>query len=958
LTTGPGPRDALKAFLEKLLGGKENYDAVASTVTGGSEAVAEWVKNLSKETVQNPVKAYENAWRGGVLGAASDILRFPEMVGAPVTGAREKIEGMTPESTAGRTGAMVGLLGPEFTPAGDIAAVGDAAQFAGEGRPFMATLAGLGALPLVPSTARLLQKAGEFGSDAGKLVEPAEKIVEAAVRTAGKNPQIFRGAIHAIATGEARAAGIGRERRLIDGFVTDKGRFVNRKEAYRIARAAEQVGPGMDVGGGLISQISPSGLARNRPAAAAAEEMLTLRHHGPGALEDTIDPAFMGTGRPGAEKARPDRIPAMHYYNEGTPTERQFQDLPSVEVKVPSKDVLQDMDKLVEFKRAAEARGLRGAEAADAMERAVRDAGYKGYTVNGVTKMFEPVKTGTANLDAGIARRHSVNGGSTTSPHTGEAVGEGWAVATPAQKLQDEPFTPEQVAAFRSEHADLLKDPKASIGTWNDAAGEAHGKHELNVTRVYRTKDAAVRAAAVGDEQSIMDLSNFETYAPTARERADVRYREGTRTRTAREATVKEIEAGLLPEEVAQFRAMDKGTRERTIESYLRAPTPRTLASASLEGGKQLGWYDQSARSIAEAFGPDGTRFAALAAALSPQKSVRQNLIDSLNMWREWNAAGRPTDRAAIEALVPRTSVSWKSAVPNAEAALKATVDRLLEHNVEGLLSGPKVDPFWANLIGNTQRVVLDTHMARGLGTDPNTVGSVARNLASRAALRNTAGEVEKLTGFRPTPAEVQETVWSTIYGARNFAGRGSVAGAIPGSREMDLFGQTRLQEAIGDAPSFGTLFEDPEIAGLLESAGGRPLTGDYRPGGLPAEIPEGSVRPQDLADIGQRIDEVGAGRPLFSAGGGALAGGAIGSQTGSTPEERRRNAFIGFLMGGAGEAGVRAGLKPARYGSELEKLRALNDGWNPFVAPPLDIPKIGAPEAERIANIYKGAMR
>jgi hypothetical protein len=88
--------------------------------------------------------------------------------------------------------------------------------------------------------------------------------------------------------------------------------------------------------------------------------------------------------------------------------------------------------------------------------------------------------------------------------------------------------------------------------------------------------------------------------------------------------------------------------RERTATSILhwlkKLPDPNEMASVAWAGRAKRGWYERSARAIAEAFGQDAPRFAALLAALSPQCSVEGNLANTLRTWTNWIKAGRPTD--------------------------------------------------------------------------------------------------------------------------------------------------------------------------------------------------------------------------------------------------------------------------------------------------------------------------
>jgi hypothetical protein len=70
-----------------------------------------------------------------------------------------------------------------------------------------------------------------------------EKVVAAAVKHA-KSGRVFTGGIHVIARQAAAEAGAGGK--MVDGFLTNTGRFLNREEAQQLAgrSSSEQFAPG------------------------------------------------------------------------------------------------------------------------------------------------------------------------------------------------------------------------------------------------------------------------------------------------------------------------------------------------------------------------------------------------------------------------------------------------------------------------------------------------------------------------------------------------------------------------------------------------------------------------------------------------------------------------------------------------------------------------------------------
>ena len=91
---------------------------------------------------------------------------------------------------------------------------------------------------------------------------------------------------------------------------------------------------------------------------------------------------------------------------------------------------------------------------------------------------------------------------------------------------------------------------------------------------------------------------------------------------------------------------------ERLLEFV---PSAANFAAVAKAGTPKKGWYRASAETIHDVFGTDAPRFAALLAATSPQNSVEMNLLNSLNIWKNWTGAGRPTDPAQIKQIMGKT---------------------------------------------------------------------------------------------------------------------------------------------------------------------------------------------------------------------------------------------------------------------------------------------------------------
>lgn len=281
----------------------------------------------------------------------------------------------------------------------------------------------------------------------------------------------------------------------------------------------------------------------------------------------------------------------------------------------------------------------------------------------------------------------------------------------------------------------------------------------------------------------------------------------------------------LTPAERVKLRV---ATAQKLVSTLESMPSADEMAAVAYAGRAKRGWYAGSAAALDHVFGPDAPRFAALLAAMSPQTSVESNLSNALHTWKNWIAAGRPTDRSEIMSIMGRSvqgsggegSVlyAW---VPNAIRALTS------EDPSKVTISGPKVNSFMLNLRGHTEEVTNDAWMANYAlvdqkifagklsagGTDP---GKGTGYLAMSARVREAAKRISKLTGEEWTPAEVQETVWSwakTLYEAADSRDESRSAVDLVNDRAI-------THELINSTPDFGSLFRASEYQRPLAAAG------------------------------------------------------------------------------------------------------------------------------------------
>ena len=267
------------------------------------------------------------------------------------------------------------------------------------------------------------------------------------------------------------------------------------------------------------------------------------------------------------------------------------------------------------------------------------------------------------------------------------------------------------------------------------------------------------------------------------------------------------------------------------------AAPPEEIAAMASAGGAKRGWYEESVKAIRHVFGEeDGTRFAALLSATSPQTSVESNLRNALNIWKNWTAAGRPTKRADILRIMGDSVEGDKGIDSVLEAWVPNTVRALTAKDSASLLekglSGPKVSSFMRNLAGIFSEVTNDTWMARALGLSQqrdfsgralvsfkDELGKLGQKkagyLAANVLTREAAEIMSARTGAEWTPAQIQETVWSWAKAIYESAGKNK--STIPDI----LRAGTITDDVIRDVPDFATLFKDSdEFRTVLEQAG------------------------------------------------------------------------------------------------------------------------------------------
>lgn len=287
----------------------------------------------------------------------------------------------------------------------------------------------------------------------------------------------------------------------------------------------------------------------------------------------------------------------------------------------------------------------------------------------------------------------------------------------------------------------------------------------------------------------------------------------------------------LKPDEKAKLRK-DTATK---LMAYIKGfPSAEEMASVAFSGRAKRGWYRDSANALLEVFGvEDAPRFAALLAALSPQTSVEDNLINTLRVWTAWDKAGRPTDERQIRRLMGQNVLGSGTEKSVLKSWINNSVTALTTENPADIqLSGPKVNSFMLNLVGVVDEVTNDAWMANYALVDQAMFAKAGESpgkgpgyVAMSALVRKAADVISKRLGEAWTPAEVQETVWSwarTLYVKRNKVAKAAKAaktGVDTTTRDILAAGGL-THEDIGDTPDFALLFLNGIYSSILREGG------------------------------------------------------------------------------------------------------------------------------------------
>lgn len=271
----------------------------------------------------------------------------------------------------------------------------------------------------------------------------------------------------------------------------------------------------------LLSRGAPETVEtvlRALPTPQVGEEMLRVRHYGPGAKADVLEVGRQGTSRmAGRERARPNRLGRSHFYVGDAPAERGLAGQPMVETEFPAHLYLQGPEQAGPFFDAARGIADNPADVADVAEELMAAQGFEGYTDGAGTlvsftdtPLTDTGRRRTAQIAAHFANPESR--GSTFNLAGENLAGQDlYAVALrPGDDEVVDALTPQALADFEEKFAEDLAQPGASVGTWE----RDDGKVVLDVVEAIPDRETAIARGRERGQEGIFHLGG-EGYIPT-----------------------------------------------------------------------------------------------------------------------------------------------------------------------------------------------------------------------------------------------------------------------------------------------------------------------------------------------------------------------------------------------------------------------------------------------------------
>jgi len=194
---------------------------------------------------------------------------------------------------------------------------------------------------------------------------------------------------------------------------------------------------------------------------------------------------------------------------------------------------------------------------------------------------------------------------------------------------------------------------------------------------------------------------------------------------------------------------LNASARAGLAKRFNALPTDDMYITSARTGESKRNWYQNAREALQNNFGDDADLVADIIASLSPQQSVKLNLIMALQIYNEWIASGRALDDKTLGKLARRADLACR----------KDNLKRALRREA---LSGYKVKNFASNLKGDYSVATIDTWMMQFADVNGASGYQKLLHLAYNAKIRHVAG----LMAWEP--AEVQAGVWAFIYSKMN----------------------------------------------------------------------------------------------------------------------------------------------------------------------------------------------